>query len=694
MKVKLAINKIAPKIINSIIFCFLKCGVYTSELTRSYIQQPVYYSFGFSTKSPEGGYPFYGSDTKYDNKIVLSNNGLQGQGTINFLHSISESNKLTFLPDSTIGIAKFINKEVKDGVKYPDVKSESAYICYVPGKQLLKASSQREVPLTMFNGETNLTGNLLIDKKGIIGNGSLQFKEAIMKSGLFTFTHEDINSDNTSFSLLNRYAKFGEDPLAIQSEGLKGHVSFKNRRGEFNSSGTKVIKFPANNYYCQMDRFLWEMDGESIEFEKNRLGESNFESNAGLVKDNFFSLVSSQDSLKFKSLSAKYDLKTQTIFCGKVDFVKSGDALVYPDSMKVNIRKAGIMDPFSNAVIIADEIDKNHKFEDANVQITSSKFFNGNAKYLYYDRDSVLTKVQLSNIKSNGKYTIGIGEISEGSKFKLSKEFDYFGKINVISKLPGVVLDGQARLDHKCKYEKSWMSFQDTIIAKNIQIPIAENPVNAKGGKLSNGFLWRDTERADSLRIYPSFMSKQEGEVDIRLFNSFGYIQFNDKANEFQIASKDRLNKKDSLTNILKLHLGTCSVGGEGDITLGINLGEMKTDLYGKIDYDPTEKKTTILANAKVDFTISKEVIEGLANKLKVVQEFKELDLKNPMYNMRNTLTHWSSKKTMEDVMRDFDEERLKKMPSTLENTFIFLLILWFTPVFTVKPFKRTQGVS
>jgi hypothetical protein len=112
------------------------------------------YSFGFSTKSPEGGYPFYGSDTKYDNKIVLSNNGLQGQGTINFLHSISESNKLTFLPDSTIGIAKFINKEVKDGVKYPDVKSESAYICYVPGKQLLKASSQREVPLTMFNGET------------------------------------------------------------------------------------------------------------------------------------------------------------------------------------------------------------------------------------------------------------------------------------------------------------------------------------------------------------------------------------------------------------------------------------------------------------------------------------------------------------------------------------------------------------
>ena len=629
------------------------------------------YSFGFFTQAPAGGYSFYGTETKYENKIVLSNNGLQGAGTINFLHSTSVSNKLTFLPDSTIGVAKFTNKEVSSGVLYPSVVSESAFINYQPRKETLLASSFREVPLTMFNGETDLTGTVSIDKKGMVGTGSLKFKEAIMKSGLFNFTHDNIKSDNTSFSLLNRYAKFGEEPIAIQAEGLKADVTFKERKGTFNSTGNKAQRFPANLYYCKMDKFVWMMDGESIEFEKNKGGESNFESGADLVNDNFFSLVESQDSLRFKSLSAKYDLKSQTIFCSKVDFVKSGDALLYPDSMKVNIRKAGIMDPFSNAVIVANAVTKYHRFEDANVQITSSKLFNGNAKYLYYDRDSVLTKVQLSNIKSNGKYTIGIGDISEASKFKLSKEFDYFGKINVLSKLQGIVLDGQARLNHVCKYEKSWMSFQDTILAKNIQIPIAENPVNAKGEKLSNGFLWRDTERADSLRIYPSFMSKQEGEVDVRLFNSFGYIQFNDKANEFQIASKDRLNKKDSLTNILKLHLGTCSVGGEGDMTLGINLGEMKTDLYGKIDYDPTEKKTTILANAKVDFIIAKEAVEGLANKLKIVQEFPEIDMQNPSYNLKNTIAHWTNKKTMEEMFKDFDEEKLKKMPSSLENTFI-----------------------
>jgi hypothetical protein len=59
------------------------------------------YSFGFSQDAPKGGYDFYGTGAKYDNKIVLSNNGLQGSGKIDFVHSSSVSRAFTFLPDST-----------------------------------------------------------------------------------------------------------------------------------------------------------------------------------------------------------------------------------------------------------------------------------------------------------------------------------------------------------------------------------------------------------------------------------------------------------------------------------------------------------------------------------------------------------------------------------------------------------------
>ena len=53
---------------------------------------------------------------------------------------------------------------------------------------------------------------------------------------------------------------------------------------------------------------------------------------------------------------------------------------------------------------------------------------------------------------------------------KLSKEFDYFGKIEVVSNNKGIVLDGSTRLNHACKYDRSWMKFRDTIEAKNVQI--------------------------------------------------------------------------------------------------------------------------------------------------------------------------------------------------------------------------------
>ena len=81
------------------------------------------YSFGFSAGAPKEGYEFYGTNAKYDNKIILSNNGLQGAGTINYIHSTSISKALTFLPDSTIGYAQFSNKPIEVGVEYPDVES-------------------------------------------------------------------------------------------------------------------------------------------------------------------------------------------------------------------------------------------------------------------------------------------------------------------------------------------------------------------------------------------------------------------------------------------------------------------------------------------------------------------------------------------------------------------------------------------
>jgi len=629
------------------------------------------YSLGFFAQAPEEGYPFYETDTKYQNKIVLSNNGLQGTGTINFLESISISKKLTFLPDSTIGLAIFDNKEVGMGVRYPVVHSEQALISYQPRKALMKVSSYGENPLIMFKENVVMSGTLLLDKKGMSGNGILEFKEASLNSKEYNFTNEDILSENSSFSLRNRFSKYGENPLAIQSDEMKTNISFKTRKGEFTQNGTKRIMFPANHYYCQMDKFTWFMDGESLDFQKNKGGETSFESGADLSRNNFFSTDEKQDTLQFKSLSAKYDLKTQLILCNAVDYIQVGDARIFPDSSRVRIRKEAAMDSLKNAVIVANYITKYHTFKEAQIKISSRKYYEGTAKYPYYDRDSNLTTLPMSSIKFINLTTTAQGEVKEKDRFKLSKEFDYYGSVIVRASNVGLFLNGSTRLNHTCQYDKSWMTFEDTVLATNIQIPINATPKNAKGDRLAAGFLWRQTERMDSVRIYPSFLSKTEGAEDPSLFNSFGYLQYNQTLSEYQIASKNRLNKSDTLSNLLTLDVNTCKVIGFGDIELGINTGDVKMDMYGKIEFDQEKNKTRIAANARVSMPIAANVMENIAAKMKLEVGAKEVDMKKVTYGLKNTFVHWSNAKDAQEVFKDFDEDKLRKMPSSMEQTFI-----------------------
>lgn len=622
------------------------------------------YSFGFIYNTPSEGYNLYNTKTKFTNKIALSNNGLQGSGTINFLKSTSLSKKLTFHPDSTFGLAQFLNEESDE---YPHAESDLAQITYQPNSQILQVVSYLSNPLLMFHGEVNMQGLLKLDEKKMAGIGTISFENAVLTSSYFNFKKEDILSDNTTFSLLNRFSINNENPYALTSNNFKAFISLKNRVGDFKSLSLARIKFPVNKFYCKMDEFKWTMDDDIVEF-LNKENKTTLTSDS--VVNNFFSLDEKQDSLQFNSQTAKFDLKLQTVFCDKVEFIKIADALIFPDNKLLNIRESAVIDPLINSDIVASYINKHHKFISSNVQIKSRNFFEGYATYPYYDRDSILTLLPMTRISCESSTTVAVGDISEKKQFKLSKEFDYFGKITISSLNPGIILNGAARLDHACRYDKSWIQFKDTVLAKNIQIPIADNPINSNGEKMAIGFLWYDKEDIDSLMIYPAFISKIRGENDIHLFNTNGYIQFNQKFNEFQIATKLRLEKVDSISNILSLQLNTCELVGEGQIDLGINLGEIKIESYGKIKFEQKINKTLLFLSSKISIPLPSNLTERVSNKIKLNEELTPLDYKFNNEQIKKTLVCWTNR-DQEDLLTDYAEGKLRKMPNKLNNTFI-----------------------
>lgn len=628
------------------------------------------YSFGFSKVVPKEGYNFYTDKAKYNNKIVLSNNGLQGAGKIDFLQSSSESNKFTFLPDSTIGYARFINKPLETGVQFPDVNSEKAFITYLPKGDMLKAGST-DVPLEFFNKEAMLTGVAVITSKGMTGNGILALKDADLQSGAFSFKRWDAHSDYAKFSLKNNYKEDGEDPLAFKTDNVTADVSFKERKGTFKSNkGESKVEFPVNQYYCKIDFFTWLMDKESVQLHQQGKPKPDTQ---GILAANFYSTHPKQDSLQFRSPTSNFSLKEKTIFCDSVEYIRVADAQIYPDSMKVVIRKKAEMDELKNASILASYTTKYHRFFNANTKISARNQYTSAGKYKYIDADSTVTIITMTSIAPDAaKQTVAKGKIENTENFKLNKQFDYYGDVQVNAGDKLITFNGATRINHGCDhFPKSWMAFNAPIDPKNIQIPVTADMKTLEGLPVSAGIVWRNSKVADSVRLYPTFLSTLEDPKDPIVITAEGFLQYDFKAKEYQIASKAKLANRNEKGNFIALHTESCSLNGDGRINLGMDYGDVSVDAVGVVNYNQSSGKTDMNITARYNLPVmDKASIEKAAAKITDNAGLKPLDMNSS--TLIQAITEWKDAKAAEAVKTEFTQKGdVKKLPKELDGSII-----------------------
>lgn len=625
------------------------------------------YSFGFSMKAPPGGYDFYGPGSKYENKIILSNNGLQGAGIINYVHSSSDSKAFTFFPDSTVGLAIFKNTPIEAGVQFPDVTCEAANVTYVPKQNLLKAASTPKYDLLFFNAEAKLRGTAIVKNEGMRGFGLMNFKNATMLSEDYAFKRWDIDADTSGFSLKNQYLEGDEEPIALRTDSVQGKVSFKDRKGEFKSlNGEARLDFPINQYYCTMDKFTWFMDLETIEVEAKG-GEETANADLDLLGPNFFSSHPEQDSLQFRAPKAAFNLKEKSIKCSQVRYLDIADARIYPDSMNVTIRKKARMDPFLDAKIVANYITKYHKFVHCYVQITARKKYTGKGIYPYYDLDSLKTDFTMDKIylDSTGQ-TVATGKIGQDAKFYLSKQFDYYGDINVTASLPTIIFKGSTRMNHNCtKYPRSWFALDANIDPANIQIPIAADMKNVDGKNIVAGMAWRDSKVLDSLKMYPVFLSPLQNGADPMIISATGLLQYNMDAKEFQIGSPDKLLNRGEVGNYFSLHTETCMLNGDGKIDLGMNYGDVKVSSVGVINYDPKKGETTMNLTSKFEMPLDKGLMQDLSSKLVLVEGLKPLDFNT--CTLEQAALEWAGREKADKMKSDYTIKMEMNVPKELE---------------------------
>lgn len=635
------------------------------------------YSLGFSKEAPTDGYPFYGTDAKYKNKILLSNNGLQGGGTIDFLNSSSTSKNLfTFLPDSTIGVASFVNRPQEAGVQFPDADGPDVLITFLPKEKTLKAQSYRE-SIALFNGEGEFKGTTVLREKGMRGNGVIELNSATMMADNFNFKRWEAAADTASFQLKNNLKEEGdltENPLSFKTDNVNGFLNFEDRKGVFTSNaGESVVEFPVNQYVCLIDQFTWMMDYHELALEKKEVDDIEISGDLDLVGPNFFSIHPRQDSLQFKTPKAKFDLKENTIYAYDTEFIEVADARIYPDSAKVVIRRKAKMDPFENAEIIANHITKYHHITNAEVQITARRAYTGKGEYQYGKKESEEKQpISLHEISVDTSYqTIAKGTIPLEQDFTLSEQFGYNGDVYLKAADPFLHFKGATRLNHECdKFARNWMAFEASIDPDNIRIPIKENMEDIEGNKLNAGIQWRFTNHIDSVSLYPTFLSAVESENDPEVISASGFLQYDAAAQEFQISSKEKLINRSEAGNYISLHTQSCSMNGDGTIHLGMDFGALETTAVGVINYNQSTDQTDMNVTLAIRAPIHQKAFENIGERIAGYEGLQAGDFSST--TLEQALVEWVDLASADKIRADYTLNReFKTVPREMRDAIV-----------------------
>jgi hypothetical protein len=628
-------------------------------------------SLGFKHITPTGGFSAY-EKGNYNDTIHLSNKGLRGSGTLDYLSSVTESKDFVFLPDQMHTNAEsFELKEQETKMNNPEIHGKEIYTQWFPYKDEMYVKSSA-LPLDMYQELATLSGTIKLTPEGITGEGSMELINAELDSKYFTYHKKNILADSASFRIKNI------DTLgyAFKTESVKADIDFTSRQGKFMNTGEEHIShFPANKYLSYINSFTWYMDDQMLDFglEDNTLLANAWEADNLNELDTksfnrFVSTDPKQDSISFISPKVRYDARDHSIHAQYVKNLNVADAQLYPDKGDVKVENGGLMQTFHNAKVIADTINEYHNIFNATINVLGKNKYSGSGNYTYVDENGSEQELMFDviDVDSLGQ-TIALGNLPEEKSFTLSPNFDYKGKIKLEARDSSLFFDGQARIHNKCdQIADNWLDFKSKNNPKNINIPVDIHAIDDDRLKLYNSFFLTN----DSIHIYSSFLSRRIFYTDNVLLEAKGYLTYNNKLNAYQIAEKEKLKDKNIRGNIISFYQNNCNMKGEGKINLGAELGQIKQVASGNIEHDLSSNIVTLDLIYGLDFFFNDQCMK-LMEKAFIEADLKKTNLNREKYTRK--LTELMGRTKAELAMKGVDANgHYKSLPNELEHSIFF----------------------
>ncbi len=624
------------------------------------------YSLGFRHETPDKGMPTYGGKGTFYNDIILSHDGLKGNGYLEYLTSTAESKSFFFFPDSMNAIAQnFFIEEQMGAVEYPPVTGSDVEWHFEPYRDTLSVE-MIDQPLRFYDGKSTLKGHITYSPESLTGNGKFEFENAILESNLMTFKFSEFDSDTADFSLRN--GDLGG--IGFVTNNIKAHVDFKKRMGEFESNGeSSIMEFKDNQYIARMDRFKWFMDQETVELSGKKRTEQKGASAVSIEGAKLTSIHPDQDSLFFYSSACRWDTRTSILTANQVENIEVADAIVFPDSQRVVILHDAVMKPLKNAKVTANAITRFHQLYNAELKILGKKKYEGKADYDYIDERGEKLMINFEKLYSDATVqTVAEGTIEKLASFTLSPDFKFYGNVYLTASEQELTFDGKTQIKQFCQgMAAPWFKFKSAIDPLSIYIPIDSLVESETGIPLKKGVILS----LDPYKMYPTFISMPIRKTDKEIMTAQGYLFFDKTSNEYRISNLPKLEERSLPGNYISYHREDCWVYGEGEMDYGLKLGRVGVSPFGETTYDMKKDSLGMRVTMIVDFFFEDKALKEMTKEIEERTDLDRYDFDRDVFqkNLKEIVGETDGLKLISDLSF---YGGFKKFPKELEKALVF----------------------
>lgn len=516
------------------------------------------YSLGFTHPTPVEGYKMYGGDAVYNNMLKLDNQGLRGNGEIQYLNTTLISPDFVFFKDSTLTVGtKMVtrpgtNPLLASTVTMPDVEIEAYRLLWKPKMDTMYMSSI-DKPFRIYDTTATLEGTLALTHKGMYGRGVLSTDDAEIESAKFHFEDKHLLANDAIF----RIKSDNPEKPALKSTQAKVDYNIAKGMATFGpeKEGFASTEFPYAQYKTSIGKGTWDVGNRKIFLAAT--------DSMNISNSYFYSTRKDQDSLVFNATRAEYVIDSLTLSIYGVPYIVVNDGKITPDKNHVMIHENAIMETLNNAKLDFDTLKYYHHLYDGNIDILGRKNFNGEALYRYVNLGADTLQILFSNFqytlsdkKKAGGYTTGIAQVLESDSLFVGDKILYKGNIIMKSPEKFLAFEGYIKLSLKGQLSySSWLKYVNAGTSNTVSLDL-NNAVSERGKALVTSLSFDNK----SNQLYPNFISEKIHEEDQDLLPVTGILKYNPDSLEFNVGTADKLNGKSYKGNYLSYNDNTSNI--------------------------------------------------------------------------------------------------------------------------------------